>query len=180
MTQLALRGAIYSLLADPFLSAPEDCVLYEPDGIILIADGVIREIGAYAALRDQLPAGVELRHYPDAILMPGFVDAHIHYPQVEIIGSYGTQLLEWLNKYTFPAEARFVDDEHARRIAEFFIAELQRNGTTAASVFCTSAPGSVDAIFEAARGEQYAAAGGPDDDGQPCARRPRRYGAIEL
>ena len=83
--------------------------------------------------------------------MPGFVDAHIHYAQVEIIGSFGTQLLEWLNKYTFPAEAKFVDLEHARRIADFFIAELQRNGTTAASVFCTSAPGSVDAIFEAAQ-----------------------------
>ncbi len=151
MTELALRGAIYTLVADPFLNAASDCVVYEPDGCILIREGVIREVGAYADLRGKLPDDIELRHYPDAILMPGFVDAHIHYPQVEIIGSYGAQLLEWLNKYTFPAEARFVDDDHARRIADFFIDELHRNGTTAASVFCTSAPGSVDAIFEAAQ-----------------------------
>ena len=151
MKQRALRGPIYTLVADPFLSAPSDCVVYQSDGIILIGDGVIRDIGTYADLRDRLPNDIELRHYPDMILMPGFVDAHIHYPQVEIIGSYGAQLLEWLNKYTFPAEARFVDHEHARRIADFFIAELLRNGTTSASVFCTSAPGSVDAIFQAAQ-----------------------------
>lgn len=151
MTQLGLRGPLYTLVADPFLDAPEDCVLYEPDGIIHIGDGIILEVGSFAALRDKLPESVDIRHYPNAILMPGFVDAHIHYPQVEIIGSYGAQLLEWLNKYTFPAEARFVDNEHARRIADFFIAELLRNGSTSASVFCASAPGSVEAVFEAAR-----------------------------
>ena len=151
MTDLALRGATYTLAADPFFSAASDCVVYEPDGCILIRDGIISDIGAYADLRHKLRDDVELRHYPDAILMPGFVDAHIHYPQVEIIGSYGAQLLEWLNKYTFPAEARFVNPDHARRIADFFIGELHRNGTTSASVFCTSAPGSVDAIFEAAQ-----------------------------
>ena len=151
MTELALRGATYTLAADPFFNPPADCVVYESDGCILIRDGRISEIGAFAQLRDKLPTDIELRHYPDAMLMPGFVDAHIHYPQVEIIGSYGAQLLEWLNKYTFPAEARFIDPVHARRIADFFIAELHRNGTTSASVFCTSAPGSVDAIFEAAQ-----------------------------
>ncbi len=151
MTELALRGAIYSLVADPFLKPAAACVIYESDGLILIRDGFISEIGAYAALRAKLPPGIELRHYPNAILTPGFIDAHIHYPQVEIIGSYGTQLLEWLNKYTFPAEARFADADHARRSAEFFIAELLRNGSTSASVFCTSAPGSVEAIFEAAQ-----------------------------
>ncbi len=151
MKTLALRGPTYTLIADPFLHAPAGCVVHEADGCILVRDGKISAVGAYASLRDKLPASVESRHYPDAILMPGFVDAHIHYPQIEIIGSYGAQLLEWLNKYTFPAEARFADRRHARRIADFFIAELLRNGTTAASVFCTSAPGSVDAIFEAAQ-----------------------------
>ena len=151
MTQLALRGAIFSLIADPFLNPAEDCVLYESDGLVLVDEGLISAVGTYDALRDMLTDDVDLRHYPDAILMPGFIDAHIHYPQVEIIGSYGTQLLEWLNKYTFPTEAKFNDRDHAEQIADFFIAELQRNGTTAASVFCTSAPGSVDAIFEAAQ-----------------------------
>lgn len=153
MKDLALRGAIYSPVADPFLNPPEDCALYEADGLIWIRGGRIQAVGYYGAISQLLPDDIETRYYPDSILMPGFIDAHIHYPQVEIIGSYGTQLLEWLNKYTFPTEAKFNDPAHARRIAAFFIAELQRHGTTAASVFCTSAPGSVDAIFEAAQAD---------------------------
>ncbi len=151
MSEFALRGAIYSPIADPFFEPTETCAVFESDGLIWIRAGRIHALGDYRAVKDLLPDEVEIRHYRDSILLPGFVDAHIHYPQVEIIGSYGTQLLEWLNKYTFPAEAKFNDPAHATRIAEFFIAELQRNGTTAASVFCTSAPGSVDAIFEAAQ-----------------------------
>ncbi len=150
MPQLALRGAIYTLINDPFLNAIDDCVVHHEDGGILIEDGRISAVGAFGDLRARLTDEVEVLHYPNSILLPGLIDAHIHYPQVEIIGSYGTQLLEWLNKYTFPTEAKFNDPEHAARIADFFIAELQRNGTTSASVFCTSAPGSVDAIFESA------------------------------
>ena len=150
MTDLALRGPVYTLVKDPFVNPEADCFVYESDGLILLRDGVITAVGAYAHLRGELTESVELRRYPNSILMPGFVDAHIHYAQSEIIGAFGAQLLEWLDKYTFPAEAKFVEPEHARRIAEFFVAELHRNGSTAASVFCTSAPGSVDAIFEAA------------------------------
>ena len=151
MSGLALRGAIYSLRADPFFASPGDAALHEADGIILIERGKIRALGPAGRMLPMIPEGVALRHYPGSILMPGFIDAHVHYPQIEIIGSYGAQLLEWLQTYTFPAEARFHDRERAGRIARFFVKELHRNGTTAASVFCTSAPGSVDAIFEAAR-----------------------------
>lgn len=151
MSQLCLRGRLYTLIDDPFLQAQSDCVFSCEDGLIIIRDGKIEAVGDYASLRGRLSADAELRHYPDALLLPGFIDAHIHYPQVEIIGSFGTQLLEWLQKYTFPAEAKFRDPAHARRIADFFVAELLRNGTTSASVFCTSAPGSVDAIFAAAQ-----------------------------
>ena len=80
--------------------------------MIIIRAGKIEAVGDYANLRGQLTRDTELRHYPDALLLPGFIDAHIHYPQVEIIGSFGTQLLEWLQKYTFPAEARFRDPAH--------------------------------------------------------------------
>ena len=145
-----MRGALFSLTGDPFFEDADDCVFYESDGIIVIDGGVIRRVGAASDLLPGLPADCEIRDYRGKILLPGFVDAHIHYPQIEIIGAYGAQLLQWLNKYTFPAEAKFADAGHARRIADFFIAELARNGTTAASVFCTSAAVSVDAIFEAA------------------------------
>ena len=148
---LALRGPIFYLSQDPFLNPTEACAHYESDGIILIEAGRISAVGTASEIQSKMPADTPTRHYPHSILMPGFIDAHIHYPQVEIIGSYGAQLLEWLNKYTFPTEAKFNDRAHAEKIAQFFIAELQRNGTTAASVFCTSAPESVDAIFEAAQ-----------------------------
>ena len=151
MTQLALRGMVYTLIDDPFLQAESDCVASHEDGIIIIRDGLIQAVGDYSALRGQLTDDTEVRHYPDSLLLPGFIDAHIHYPQVEIIGSFGTQLLEWLRKYTFPTEAKFTDPAHARRIADFFVRELLRNGSTAASVFCTSAQVSVDAVFESAQ-----------------------------
>ena len=151
MSKVALRGSLFYLTNDPFLNPPENCAVYESDGIIVIEDGRISAIGAAPKILPTMADDIEVRRYSRSILMPGFVDAHIHYPQVEIIGSYGTQLLEWLKKYTFPTEAKFIDDKHAQRIAEFFVAELFRNGTTSASVFCTSAPGSVDAIFEAAQ-----------------------------
>lgn len=150
MKKLALRGALFYIKDDPFLKPQADCAVYESDGLIVIEDGKIAAVGSAAELLSCLADDVETRRYARSILMPGFVDAHIHYAQVEIIGSYGEQLLEWLQKYTFPTEAKFNDDGHAQRIAEFFLAELLRNGTTCASVFCTSAPGSVDAIFEAA------------------------------
>ena len=151
MSKVALRGSLFYLTNDPFLNPPENCAVYESDGIIVIEDGRISAIGTAHKILPTMADDIEVRRYSRSILMPGFVDAHIHYPQVEIIGSYGTQLLEWLKKYTFPTEAKFNDDLHAQRIAEFFVAELFRNGTTSASVFCTSAPGSVDAIFEAAQ-----------------------------
>ena len=150
---LALRGALFWLRQDPFLHPPEACVGYESDGMILIDAGRISAMGPASQIQSSLPPDTPIRHYPGSLLMPGFIDAHIHYPQVEIIGSYGTQLLEWLEKYTFPTEAKFNDPRHACAIAKFFIAELQRNGTTAASVFCTSAPASVDAIFQAAQSD---------------------------
>ncbi len=147
----AIRGQLFYLIDDPFLNGYEDCVRYESDGLIVIEDGKITAVGETRNIASQLPEGAIITHYPNSIIMPGFIDAHIHYPQVEIIGSYGTQLLEWLNKYTFPTEAKFKDEQHAYTIAEFFIDELKRNGTTSASIFCTSARESVDAIFQSAQ-----------------------------
>jgi guanine deaminase len=83
--------------------------------------------------------------------MPGFIDAHIHYPQTDVIASHGKQLLDWLTDYTFPAEARFSDAAHAQAVAEFFLDELARNGTTTAAIYATVHPASVEAIFSAAQ-----------------------------
>jgi len=101
-------------------------------------------------LLPRLPADVEVISHPDCLLVPGFVDTHIHYPQTDVIGSGGRQLLDWLEDYTFPTERRFADATHAREVAEFFLDELLRNGTTTAMVFCTVHRASVEAFFESA------------------------------
>jgi len=85
------------------------------------------------------------------LIVPGFVDCHVHYPQVDIVGSYGEQLLEWLQNYVFPAEARYKDADYANKVAKIFVNELLRSGTTTALTFCTVHPESVDALFAAAR-----------------------------
>ena len=82
--------------------------------------------------------------------MPGLIDCHVHFSQVDIIASYGEQLLDWLNRYAYPAEMKFSDEEHARSVADFFLDELLTNGTTTAAVFATVYPQSVDALFAAA------------------------------
>ena len=82
--------------------------------------------------------------------MSGFIDAHVHYPQTQVIGSYGAQLLDWLHNYTFVEEQKFADPAHCARVAEFFLDELFRSGTTTAMVYCTVHPQSVDAFFTAA------------------------------
>jgi len=84
------------------------------------------------------------------LIVPGFIDTHIHFPQAEIIGAYGEQLLEWLENYAFPAELQYKDEEYAAKMADFFIDQLLRNGTTTAMVFCTVHPESVEALFSAA------------------------------
>ena len=91
-----------------------------------------------------------MEHHADALIMPGFIDPHIHFPQTQVIASYGAQLLEWLEKYTFVEEQKFADPAHAARNAEFFLDELARNGTTTAVAYCTAHPASAEALFTAA------------------------------
>ena len=143
----AYRAALLHCLADPREVGSEASYQYFPDGLLVIEDGKVMEIGAAADLLPTLPADVVVVEYPAALIVPGFVDTHIHFPQVGVIGSYGSQLLDWLQTYTFPAEARFADPAYARDQAAFFLQELLRNGTTTALVFCTVHPQSVDAFF---------------------------------
>ena len=121
------------------------------DGILCVVGDKVEEAGPADAILRRLPSDVELIDHSGRLIMPGFIDTHIHYPQVDVIASYGAQLLDWLTDYTFPAEARLADQAVARETASFFLDELLRNGTTTALVFATVHPHSADAIFEAAR-----------------------------
>ena len=105
---------------------------YIEDGIVLLKDGKIEAAGPATEIAVQVSSGIPVEHFPDLLVMPGFIDPHIHYPQTQVIASYGAQLLEWLEKYTFVEEQKFADPAHAARNAEFFLDELARNGTTTA------------------------------------------------
>ena len=146
----AYRAALLHCLADPREVGIEQSHEYFEDGLLVVEDGKIVKMGDAAELLPTLSAGTEVVEYLDALITPGFIDTHIHYPQVGVIGSYGAQLLDWLETYTFPNEGRFSDMAHAREQADLFLGELLRNGTTTALVFGTAHKQSVDAFFEAA------------------------------
>ena len=148
-----LRGPVVSFLNDPGEGdSPEPgSLLHLQDGAIWLVDGRIQAIGDYAEVAPRLPAGIEMVDYAGKLMMPGFIDSHVHYVQLDIMASYGRQLLDWLNEYTFPEECRFAERAHAENVAEAFLDEQLRVGTTTAQVFCTSHPVSVDTFFAAAR-----------------------------
>ncbi len=158
-TPWALRGEVLRWGGDPFHTPPEQAIRFETDGAVVIQDGVIQAVGPAETTLAAYP-GVPVTRCGDKLILPGFVDCHTHYPQTEIIASYGAQLLDWLNTYTFPEELRFADPAHAHRIAGRFLDTLARHGTTSASVYCTVHPESVEALFEAAAARNLRLAAG--------------------
>ncbi len=147
--RLAIRGQVLQFTADPFETGNDDAHCLWSDGLVVIEDGIITQVGQAGDLLAGLSADTELQHYPGRLITAGFVDTHVHYPQMEVIASYGAQLIEWLNDYTFPAEGKFHDPDYARAVAELYLKESLRNGITTAAVYCTSHPQSVEAFFEA-------------------------------
>ena len=121
------------------------------DGLLVVVDGKVDACGPAAEMLESLPPTTPVVDLRGRWIMPGFIDTHVHYAQTAIIASYGAQLLDWLEKYTYPAERRFSDPAYAREAAEFFLTELLGNGTTSAVVFPTVHKASVDALFEAAQ-----------------------------
>lgn len=155
MGKRGFRAAILHCLADPAV-AGDAAWEYFADGLLVVADGKVVAVGDYTDLMSSKSASNSIADcvvvdYRDKLIVPGFIDTHIHYPQTDMIGAYGAQLLDWLETYTFPEEAKFADESHARDVAERFLNELMRNGTTTALVFGTVHPQSVDAFFQAAQ-----------------------------
>jgi guanine deaminase len=146
---IAIRSSFLDFIDDPFYVSDAESVRYIADGLLIVEDGAIADFGNYEDLKDKY-SHVPTTAYPNRLIMSGFIDTHIHYSQYEMIGSYGEQLLEWLNKYTFPVEGKFKDKDYAQKIAALFLDELIKNGTTTALVFATVYAQSVDAFFEEA------------------------------
>jgi len=125
--------------------------IYIPDGLMVVnkESGRIVDIGRYSDLSNNWDSTNNLVHFKDRLIMPGFIDTHVHYPQYKVIASYGASLIEWLDKYTFVEEQKFSDNDYADQIANLFLDELIKNGTTTVMTFCTSYKQSVDAFFNA-------------------------------
>ena len=146
MTRL-LRGRLLSFLRQPEDLEDDGSYVYHEDGGLLIEDGKIAAIGDYTQIRKQVSERVEMIDHRPHLIMPGFIDPHIHFPQMQVVGSYAGNLLEWLNTYTFVEEQRFGDPAHAARIASRFFDELIRYGTTTAVAYCSVHKASADAFF---------------------------------
>jgi guanine deaminase len=146
----AFRASILHCLGDPGEHADPSAVEYFADGLLIVEDGHVAALGEAQQMMPGLAEDIDVTDYRGKLIVPGFIDCHVHFSQVDIIGSYGEQLLDWLERYAYPAEEAFADAEHANAVADFFVDELLRNGTTTALVFPTVHPQSVDAIFTAA------------------------------
>jgi guanine deaminase len=144
----AIRAALLTFSGDPILDGPDVARRYESDAIVAMADGRIVDCGPAADVVRRLPPGTTVTRYANALISAGFIDAHVHYPQLPVIGAGGKPLLDWLTAYTYPAEARFADIGYAREIAARYVDENLRHGITTAAVFGTVHPQSVDALFE--------------------------------
>ena len=143
----AYRGEILAVPDDPAVAGPE-AIRHFGDGLLVVEDGLVLACGPSTELAERF--GDVPTESLDGLIVPGFVDAHVHYPQIECIASHGEQLMQWLERHIFPAEQAFADRGHADSVAAFFLDELLRHGTTSALVFATVHAGSVDALFEAA------------------------------
>lgn len=144
-----IRGQYLTFKADPFSRPGEECYDYVVDGLIVVRDGCIVDAGRYADIAPRYPQLTDIDTYgADSLIMPGFIDCHLHYVQSPMIGSFGHTLLEWLNEYTFPTESKFKNKDFADEVARIFFRQLLEQGTTTANVFSTTFAQSVDAFFE--------------------------------
>ncbi|MBX3582012.1 MAG: guanine deaminase [Rhizobiaceae bacterium] len=147
MSQTLLRGRTLSFLRWPEEKEDQAAYRYEEDGGLLFEDGRIVAAGHYGEVAARAaPDAKRIEHRPH-LMLPGFIDAHVHFPQMQVIASYGAELLEWLNTYTFPEETKFRDAQHGRRIARLFLDEVVRHGTTTVAAYCSVHKQSAEAFF---------------------------------
>ncbi|MEM9063094.1 MAG: guanine deaminase [Pseudomonadota bacterium] len=151
-----LRGAAIRFQGNPFQDP--DALVHDTDAAIVIEDGLIRAAGPAETVLPEHPKAEVVR--TSHLIAPGFIDTHVHYPQIGVIASWGADLIDWLNGYTFPEEARFGDAEYAATAAKAYFDEQLRHGVTTAASFCTIHPASVDAYFSEAARRGLRAVGG--------------------
>lgn len=145
------RGSLFHSVSDPWtLSGDEHrSAEFFPDGVLITENGKVKAIGDFKDLKSRYP-NLEIEDFSGKLIIPGFVDGHIHFPQVRVLGSYGEKLLSWLQKWVFPEEAKYRDPEYAALGAREFFDDLLSAGTTTCQVFTTAAPTATEALFREA------------------------------
>lgn len=144
-----IRGNIFDYIDEYCVDPQNPVARYFEDGGIVVEDGKVKEVDFFKTLKEKY-ADAEVTDYSGCLIMPGFIDSHIHFPQTEIVASYGHQLMEWLNMYAFPVETTYAFEHHAKRMAKAFLNELYSNGTTTCVAFTTVHKAAANALFEAA------------------------------
>ncbi|TEW54584.1 guanine deaminase [Psychromonas sp. RZ22] len=147
---VAIRASFLHFIEDPAKVEQVDrAYQFILDGLMIVNEGKVQSLTLFTEEEAELYSNIEDKR--GKLIIPGFIDTHVHYPQTQMIAAYGDQLLEWLENYTFLTEKQFSNKEYAQKIAKFFINELLKNGTTSALVFGTVHSESIDALFEEAQ-----------------------------
>ena len=126
---LAIRGTFFDFVDDPWkhVGNEQASARFHPDGLLVLEHGKIKDFGAYADIGSKY-AGVETTHIKDRLVLPGFIDGHVHVPQTRVLGAYGEQLLPWLLTWVFPEEMKYTDrayaDEGTRKFFDNLLASL--------------------------------------------------------
>ncbi|WP_428305562.1 guanine deaminase [Lacipirellula sp.] len=144
----AVRGAFFDFVDDPWkhIGNEQASARFVKDGLLVTENGLIKEFGAFDEVSKRY-ANVPVTHIKNRLIMPGFIDGHIHFPQTRVLGAYGAQLLDWLQESIFPEELKFRDRDYARGAAKQFFDALLAGGTTTCQAFTTSSPVSTEEFF---------------------------------
>src|SRR4051794_2056557 len=145
----SIRGTFFDFVDDPWKHAgrEQEAARFTFDGLMVVEDGVIADFGDYAEVSKRHP-GVRVTHIKGRLILPGFIDGHVHFPQVRVLGAYGNQLLDWLQNWIFPEEQKYTSREYATDAAGYFFNNLLAGGTTTALSFTTSSPVSTEVLFD--------------------------------
>lgn len=151
MSTIGIRGILLDFIDDPWkhIGDEQASARFFADGLLIIENGLVKAIGPFAELSPRYP-DLEITHLPGRLILPGFIDGHIHFPQTRIIGSYGEQLLPWLQKWVFPEEIKYKDRAYATEGATHFFHNLLSSGTTTCQAFTTSSPVATEVLFDEA------------------------------
>ena len=147
----AIRGSFFDFVDDPWKHPGHEdrSARFVGDGLLVVRDGIVEDFGDFADLSRRY-ADVPVTHLEDRLILPGFIDGHIHFPQLRVLGVFGDQLLDWLQNWVFPEELKYRDRGYARTAAGYFFDALLAGGTTTAMAFTTSFPASTEEFFEEA------------------------------